>query len=210
MNQILNTKLKNNTNNKITKDKFYKIIFCDSLIIIFVFSCFLIYKLFTIKKYENISNNLSGNYDIYKLYSNSRNKDNEIKNDLENEIFGTIEIQKIDIKYPIFSKIDDNLLKISPCKFYGSSPKEFGNLCIAGHNYDNSNFFSNLFLLDINDEIFIYDNLNNKYVYKVFKIYEVNNSDLSPIFDYNVFSKELTLVTCNNINKNRLIIKARQ
>ena len=28
--------------------------------------------------------------------------------------------------------------------------------------------------------------------------------------EYNPFSKELTLITCNNLNLNRMIIKARQ
>ena len=61
-----------------------------------------------------------------------------------------------------------------------------------------------------NDEIFIYDNNGKKYVYYVFKTYEVNESDLSPVFDYNYNSKELTLITCNNFNNNRIIVKASQ
>lgn len=70
-------------------------------------------------------------------------------------------------------------------------------------------FFSNLILLQNNDEIYLYDNSGQKYNYTVFKIYEVKESDLSPILDYNPSSKELTLVTCNNLNANRLIVKAR-
>lgn len=207
MNQILSTKLVSYIKNR---KKFYKIIFCVSSIIAFLLICFIIHNLISINQYEKISNELSDNYDIYKLYSKYSEVENENKDEVENEIFGIIEIPKINIKYPIFSKLNNNLLKISPCKFYGKSPKENGNLCIAGHNYDNSKFFSNLSLLDINDKIYIYDNLNNKYVYTVFKIYEVNDSDLSPIFDYNGLSKELTLITCNNYNQNRLVIKAKQ
>ena len=40
--------------------------------------------------------------------------------------------------------------------------------------------------------------------------YEVNENDLSPIYNYDRNSKELTLVSCNNLNKNRIIIKAKQ
>ena len=125
-------------------------------------------------------------------------------------ILCTIEIPKINIKYPVFSKFDDELLKISPCKFYGKSPTQYGNLCIAGHNYNNSKFFSNLFLLNNGDEIFLYDNSEQKFIYKVFSYYEVSSSDMSPILDYDRNIKQLTLVTCNNLNQNRLIIKAKQ
>ena len=160
-------------------------------------------------KKEKSSNNVIDNYNIYKLYSNSYlNK--SYNNTSQSEFFGVIQIPKINLYYSVFSHLDENLLKVSPCKFYGDSPKTYGNICIAGHNYNNSMFFSNLFLLDNNDEIYIYDANNEKYTYIVFKSYEVIPSDLSPLFDYENNSKELTLITCNNLNSNRLIIKAKQ
>lgn len=208
MNQILNTKLKKKR--KLNKN-FFKFQFTISILISFILICMIIYYIFTLKKKEKISNNLIGNYNIYKLYSNGSQEDYvEEKEQAENEIFGIIEIPKIGIRYPIFSHLNEELLKISPCKFYGESPKVNGNICIAGHNYNNSMFFSNLSLLNKNDEIYLYDNSNNKYVYTIFNLYEVKESDLSPIFDYNQSSKELTLITCNNINQNRFIIKAKQ
>lgn len=208
MNQILNTKLKKKR--KLNKN-FFKFQFTISILISFILICMIIYYIFTLKKKEKISNNLIGNYNIYKLYSNGSQEDYvEEKEQAENEIFGIIEIPKIGIRYPIFSYLNEELLKISPCKFYGESPKVNGNICIAGHNYNNSMFFSNISLLNKNDEIYLYDNSNNKYVYTIFNLYEVKESDLSPIFDYNQSSKELTLITCNNINQNRFIIKAKQ
>lgn len=208
MNQILNTKLKKKR--KLDKN-FFKFQFTISILISFILICVIIYYIFSLQKKEKISNNLIGNYNIYKLYSDSSQKDYvEEKEQVEKEIFGIIEIPKIGIRYPIFSHLNEELLKISPCKFYGESPKVNGNICIAGHNYNNSMFFSNLSLLNKNDEIYLYDNSNNKYVYTIFNLYEVHESDLSPIFDYNQSSKELTLITCNNINQNRFIIKAKQ
>ena len=208
MNQILNTKLKKKR--KLNKN-FFKFQFTISILISFILICVIIYYIFSLQKKEKISNNLIGNYNIYKLYSDSSQKDYvEEKEQVEKEIFGIIEIPKIGIRYPIFSYLNEELLKISPCKFYGESPKVNGNICIAGHNYNNSMFFSNISLLNKNDEIYLYDNSNNKYVYTIFNLYEVKESDLSPIFDYNQSSKELTLITCNNINQNRFIIKAKQ
>ena len=206
MNQILNTKM---INKKKTNKNFFRLQFIVSSIILFSFIIFLIYSFFNMNKKEKLSDSLLGNYNIYKLYANNL-QDTTHKQDNENNIFGVIEIPKININYPIFSNLSEELLKISPCKFYGTNLKENGNICIAGHNYNNDMFFSNLYLLNNDDEIYIYDNYGNKYVYTVFNSYEVNKSDLSPIFNYNQSSKELTLITCNNLNQNRLIVKAHQ
>ena len=100
-------------------------------------------------------------------------------------------------------------MKISPCKFFGSSPKENGNICIAGHNYDNKNFFSNISNLSLNDEIYIYNNEGSKFCFFVFQNYEVKSDDLSPINPTSKNSLELTLITCNNFNNNRIVIKAK-
>lgn len=202
MNQILCTKIKN-------KNKtFFKIQFTVSIIILIILLGSIFYYILYLQKQEKLSNSLIGNYSIYQLYSNysQSNISNNISS--ESEIFGIIEIPKINVYYPVFSHLNEELLKISPCKFYGDSPEINGNICIAGHNYNNSMFFSNLFLLNLDDNIYLYDNSGQKYVYKVFKSYEVNESDLSPIFDYNQSSKELTLITCNNLNNNRLVVKA--
>lgn len=202
MNQILCTKIKN-------KHKtFFKIQFTVSIIILIILISFIFYYILYLQKQEKLSNGLIGNYSIYQLYSNYSEPNIGNKISSENKIFGIIEIPKINVYYPVFSYLNEELLKISPCKFYGESPQINGNICIAGHNYNNSMFFSNLFLLNTNDDIYLYDNSGHKYVYKVFKSYEVHESDLSPIFDYNESSKELTLITCNNLNLNRLIIKA--
>ena len=93
---------------------------------------------------------------------------------------------------------------------YGTTPGEKGNICIAGHNYNNNMFFSKINTLTVNEEIYLYDISSNKYVYKVFELSEVLESDLSPIFDYNGNFKQLTLITCNNLNSNRIIVKAKQ
>ena len=111
------------------------------------------------------------------------------------------------MSYPVFNTLDEELLKISPCKFYGNNLNENDNICIAGHNYDNGKFFSNISLLQTNDEIYIYSN-NEKFVYVVTSNYEVTQNDLSPIFNYNKNENVLTLVTCNNFNNNRIIIAA--
>ena len=223
MNQILNTKLENDIDSLKRKKtfiktnldmniKFFKLQFIFSIILILLLLGFIFYYIFSLQNKKELTDNLLGNYGIYRLYSNISKEDsnNEASSEAENNLFGIIEIPKLNIYYPVFSHLEENLLKIAPCKFYGPSQKEKGNICIAGHNYNNSMFFSKLHLLDTEDQIYLYDNSGYKYIYTVFKSYEVNEDDLSPIFDYSSFSKELTLVTCNNMNSNRLIVKAKQ
>jgi LPXTG-site transpeptidase (sortase) family protein len=124
--------------------------------------------------------------------------------------FGIIEIPKLNLSYPVFSQLTDDLLRISPCKFYGNNPDVDGNLCIAGHNYDNSMFFSKIYNLSQNDQIIIFDSNNNEYIYFVYDIYEVKENDLSPVLNYPENEKILTLITCNNSNHNRIVVKGKQ
>jgi len=209
MNQILDTKLKSikySKSNILKKFFLYRLQFILSISSLFILILISIFYVKSLNNSENISNNILDNYNIYKLYSTN----SSIIEKADNELFGIIEIPKLNIYYPIFSKLNENLLKISPCKFYGDHPNKNSNICIAGHNYNNSLFFSKINTLENNDEIYIYDSNGNIYVYFVFNIYEVINTDLSPIFDYDNNSKELTLITCNNLNNNRIIVKAKQ
>lgn len=200
MNQILGK--------RINKKK-YLIILFFSIFALIIIILYLIYFYYNLSMKQNFSKKLMNNFNLENLYLNS-NQNYEIINLNENcnyFIIGIIEISKINIKYPILSTINDELLKISPCRFYGCYPNEFGNLCIAGHNYDNSTFFSDLYKLDIGDIINIYDSKNTCISYYIYSKYETSMQDTS-CTKQDINKKEITLVTCNNLNKKRLIIKA--
>ena len=221
MNQILSTNLNNDNDelnnnldnidntknsNKMSIKKVFKIQFTISIIIIISTISFSTYYIYSLRNKEKISENLIGNYNIYKLYTNVEKEDETTQNNL----FGIIEIPKINLYYPVFSTLTEENLKVSPCKFHGDSLEDTGNVCIAGHNYNNDMFFSKINLLEQNDEIFIYNNIGVKYTYSVTENYEVKEDDLSPILNYNQNEKNLTLITCNNLNNNRFVIKAKQ
>lgn len=172
MNQILE-----NSKSKMQKKRRYTIQFYISF---FVVICIIIY--FSWKKYaENniskISDATSKSYNITRLYSNNVSS-NISTNNNQVTIIGTIKIPKINISYPIFSKYSDELLKISVCKLYGANVNESGNLCIIGHNYNNGDFFSDLYKLSINDVIDIYDSNSNVVSYYIYKIYEIEANNL--------------------------------
>lgn len=212
MNQILQTDLKEKKPRLEKLKKFLKIQLYFSVIFMIIIVSVISYNNFNLHKKEKYSNQILTNYNITRLYSNLNSSSNEIqsfKDDIENShIIGILEIPKINVYYPVFSTYDDELLKICPCKFYGPNPGKVGNLCIAGHNYDNNKFFSKITELAVDDKIIIYNNSNDKFSYSVFDIYEVKFDDLSPVYSYDKTSRQLTLITCNNLNNNRIIVKA--
>ena len=206
MNQILQTNL--NYKNKSYKklQLFLKLQLYFSIFFILVVGFVILNYKYKLYKQEKFSNDILNTYNITKLYSN--NASNLDDNSQTPNVLGIIEIPKVNIYYPVFSNYNEELLKISPCRFYGPLPGKSGNLCIAGHNYDNDKFFSKIVSLSLNDEIILYNNYNKKFSYFVSDIYEVKDDDFSPIYSYDSNYKQLTLITCNNLNNNRVIVKA--
>lgn len=122
---------------------------------------------------------------------------------------GVINIPSINVNYPILSTYTDELLKIAPCRFHGPNPNEVGNLCIAGHNYKNSKFFSKVPNLQLGDKIEITDLSGRMLTYTVYDKFIVNADELECTSQLTNGNKEITLITCTNDNKQRHIIKAR-
>ena len=152
---------------------------------------------------QRISETVNKAFELQAVYIEKEEENSIIG---ESEYFGKIEIPKIELEYSIFNNCNEELLKILPCKFYGVNLGEKGNICIAGHNYNDSRFFGKLNRLKNGDEIHISDLNGKKFIYCVYNKYEVspNNFEcLKSIKDY-----ELTLLTCDNVNNKRLIIKA--
>ncbi len=123
---------------------------------------------------------------------------------------GVVDIPSINVNYPILSTYSDALLKIAPCKFHGPNPNEVGNLCIAGHNYRNSKFFSKVPDLETGEIIEITDLGGNTVEYAVYDKFIVNPDELECTSQLTGGRREITLITCTDDNKQRHIIKARE
>lgn len=127
----------------------------------------------------------------------------------------SINIPKINVNYSIIDGETDSveetdaLLKISPTKFWGPDPNTVGNFCVVGHNYRNSKFFSKVPNLENGDIIEITDSNNKTLRYSVYSKYEVDPNDISCIDQNTNGKKEVTLITCTNDSKLRVIVKAR-
>ena len=124
---------------------------------------------------------------------------------------GSIKIPKINVNYPILAETSVALLKIAPCKFYGPNPNEVGNLCIAGHNYKNSQFFSKVpASIVVGDIIEITDLTGKTIKYSVYDKYIVVPEDTSCTSQNTQDKKIVTLITCTNDNKKRVIVQAKE
>lgn len=137
------------------------------------------------------------------------------ENDIEIEIdgykvLGIIRIPKIELEYPILNETNKISMKKSITKFWGPDLNSVGNLTLAGHNNKDGTMFGKLKKLEIGDIIEIEDLYKNAVQYKIFDIYIIEPNDVSCVESVDENSKELTLITCTNGNKNRLITKARE
>lgn len=119
-----------------------------------------------------------------------------------------INIPKINVNYAVLSETTDELLKISPCKFWGPEPNEVGNFCIVGHNYRNSKFFSKVPTLEVGDTIELSDLSGRTLTYEVYDKYTVDPTDTSCTSQLTNGKKEITLITCTDDSKQRVIVKA--
>lgn len=146
------------------------------------------------------------------IEENSFSNNDKIKN-LEIEgykVIGLIKIDKINLEYPILEKTTNKTMKLSITKFWGNELNEIGNVTLAGHNNKDGTMFGKTKNLQKSDIIEITDLTNNTVKYEIFDMYIIYPDDISCVNSVDSNSKEITLITCSNGNKQRLIIKARE
>lgn len=119
-----------------------------------------------------------------------------------------LEIQQINLETYVINFSED-ALNVSVTKFWGPNPNEIGNFCIAGHNFKNKNMFHDLKKLKIGDKLFLKDNNIGVVEYEIYNIYTVNPEDVTCLSQDTEGRIEVTLITCTNDSKKRIIIKAR-
>lgn len=237
MNQILITEKIYVTPELKKKKKMYKFNFIISIILIIVLFSFYAYAEYDRNKTADISQEIligTSNIDNTTMKSDSDvwiialdgNDEQQEKNIITTpsytnttdtytasngntyEIVGKINIPSINVDYPILSETSDELLKVSVCKFWGSSPNQVGNLCIAGHNYRNKRFFSKVPTLKVGDIIEITDLNKTTQKYTVFDKYTVDPTDTNCTSQITNGKKIVTLITCTDDSKQRVIVQA--
>ena len=146
-------------------------------------------------------------------YDNENDSDTQISEDIKIDdytVVGIITIPKIDLKYPILDRTDNKGMKLSITKFWGNELNEIGNVTFAGHHNRDGTMFGKTKYLEKGDIIQITDKKNRTVDYEVFDYYIIDPNDVSCVESVDGNTKEVTLITCSNGNKKRLITKARE
>lgn len=125
-------------------------------------------------------------------------------------VIGTIEIPKTNIKYPILDQVSIRSLEASIGYIYGQGINQVGNAVLVGHNYRNGTFFSNNKRLSKGDKIYITDTNGQKITYVITKKYETSTNDFSYATRDVKGKREISLSTCTDDTKKRLIIWAEE
>ena len=165
-----------------------------------------------VQKYEEkMYSNSSVNYSIPETTENTEKKEvikdtftqpNNNKAE-KNDVIGILEIDSIGVKDPIVlgeENLDYVVAKYRSSYDFG----ELGNVILAAHNNMRGSIFRNLHNLKIGSTVKIISD-NKEFEYKITNRYIVEPNDTSKI-NFSNDKKEITLITCINHAKQRLIL----
>lgn len=189
--------------------KICKVLLICLIITAIVIAIFIGVKYVNMFKRENVAKDVIA--EINRSFKQPENSIQEIDEQIEgHKVIGIIKIPKINLEYPILETTSKETLNLSITKFWGNKINEIGNVTLAGHNNFNGTMFGKTKKLEIGDIIELTDIQNITLKYKIFKKYVIDPNDITVILPEQEGVREVTLITCTNGNKNRLIIKARQ
>lgn len=166
---------------------------------------------------NTIVNDVTPNVDLNTIYENTVDEPSDDENGVtipgtNYNVIGVIEIPAIDIEYPIVPDYQGsiNSLNVAIVMLYPSnmSLNEVGNAVLAGHNYRNGTFFSNNKRLEEGDKIYITDASGERVEYEVVRKYETSTSDSSYMKRDTNGKRGISLTTCTDDTRRRLIIWA--
>ena len=193
------------------KLKIYKCIFTVLVIVVII-----VIGLIAVKYYRSNINEQDNKrvVDVFSRNVENPGKENTTMNGYN--VIGIVKIPKIELEYPILDIETSNPeetkepMKISIVKYWGGKVNEFGNLSIAGHNNYDGTMFGKTKKLEIGDEVELTDLDNKTIKYKIYDKFVTNPNDVTILATKDENIREVTLITCTNGNKERLILKAKE
>ena len=102
------------------------------------------------------------------------------------------------------------ILVITLIVYYICNALELGNLSIAGHNNHDGTMFGKTKKLEIGDIIELTDLDKNTIQYKIYDKFITTPNDVTILETKDNSIREVTLITCTNGDKSRLILKAKE
>lgn len=233
MNQILVSKKIYVTPKVRKKKKMYKFIFILSVVAVILLSGRYGYAVYDQRKNESMAREIMENISFGKDNTTTEEKvlvvglsenieevielDERDTNNVYTAPTGTkytvdaiLNIPSLGINYPVLSETSDELLKISLNKFWGGKPNTVGNYCIVGHNYDGKDImFGKLNRIKNGDIVELEDSTGKTLQYKVYNIFIVQPNDVACTSQLTNGQTEMTLITCADGGRTRLIVKCR-
>lgn len=195
------------------KLKIYKILF-----IILLITVIIVIGLIAVKYGKNYLNDQE-NRKTVETFARSIEENIENPEDITMngyKVIGVVKIPKIKLEYPILDIETYNPeetkepMKISIVKYWGGKVNEYGNLSIAGHNNYDGTMFGKTKNLEIGDTVQLTDLQNQTISYEIYDKFVTDPNDVTILQTKDESIREVTLITCTNGNKNRLILKAKE
>ena len=153
---------------------------------------------------EFLSQPVLNNIETNEVTSDEVNSDTNI-----NDYIAVLEIPAINLRRGLYEKNDPNnnvnrniyILKDTVLP----DESDVSHILLASHSGNSYiSYFKNLHKLDENDKVYFYYN-NTKYVYSIYKIYEVDKTGNVELKRTN--NSDITLITCKgNLNKQIVVI----
>lgn len=129
-------------------------------------------------------------------------------NTINDKMIAMIQIPQLNINYPILNETTEENLKLGLTIFTGEDLfGNKGNTILAGHNVrESGRLLTDLHQIKENDLIEITGKSGTCYTYEVFDMYIVHPENLSPLTQKTGGEKWITIITCTNLGKDRLIV----
>lgn len=195
----------------------YKAIFYMLLIAGIVVVSLIIYKYGSNQKNEKESQEIVEAFSNIDFSNNKEESGSQIQLEYKGyKISGIVKIPKINIEYPILEigNIDPESakapMKKSIIKYWGENVNDYGNLSIAGHNNKDGTMFGKTKKLQKGDIVELTDLHGQTIQYSIYDIFVTDPNDVSILLPKDELIREVTLITCTNGNKQRLILKAKE
>lgn len=193
------------------KLKIYKIFFTILIILAIITTAFIFMKYY--KSHQNENENMK----VVETFSSDVVNGEDTTVEMEGyKVIGIVHIPKINITYPILDIDTYNPeetkepMKISIVKYWGGNVNDYGNLSIAGHNKYDGTMFGKTKNLEIGDIVELTD-LNKKTIqYQIYNKFVTDPNDITILQTKDESIREVTLITCTNGNRNRLILNAKE
>lgn len=124
-------------------------------------------------------------------------------------ILGKVGIPKISFNSVIIKENTSKAMNVGLVKTYGNGINEEGGYVLSGHNFRGNNiFFYNIKNLKSGDIVRITDTSGIQIEYKVYEVLRnVDPTETSYLNEFDGY--HVTLVTCENGGKARIVVKAR-